>query len=430
MAVTLFTSPIENVGWDDVLEFCKLGMPEGITVDYKREIPGEISRTIAAMANTNGGLILIGVDEARESTKPIVPPCCIALERGLREKITNLCVANLSPPLIPEIALVCHPSESKAVIVLRIPQSYQAPHATAKNTRVYLRRGGTNSPEDLATLDELEWLKSGRKRSVEFREALHSRAEQRFNQFLKGLVASSESVPRVATDGLLSLTFCPTYPKLMLRQPPELKHVLRNIRVNDYYGSDHQFPLGSLNGVVVQDGYIVHASIDHGKWVYHTELNSYGMFFFKQSLIHDVDLGGNNSHRLMRASELFARLDQMFDCSDKYFRELGFFGAVNFRMRLENLVGFPMGRYSTQQPHIDLAYTPDPVVEFNATLNAANIEKEKSEIILSATQLFGWAFDWQVSAALLNAYYMKHKGQEVIKSDEEKSRSTSGFHHG
>jgi predicted HTH transcriptional regulator len=170
----LLTAPITSLTWPDVVDFCALELPESTTLDYKRDIPAELDRTVAAMANTSGGLILIGVDEDRTTTKPTLPLVGLPTVRGLPERITNLCIANLAPPLVPEIAMVEEAAGAAAVIVVRVPQSHQAPHAVSRNTKVYLRRGGTNSPEVMATLDELEWLKSGRQRSIDFRETLAS----------------------------------------------------------------------------------------------------------------------------------------------------------------------------------------------------------------------------------------------------------------
>ncbi|MGH8659370.1 MAG: AlbA family DNA-binding domain-containing protein [Gammaproteobacteria bacterium] len=216
----LITAPIASLTWQDVLDFCGLDLPEGATIDYKRDIPTKLGQTVAAMANTDGGIVLIGIDEDRTTTRPVLPPLGLPSIRGVPERITNLCISNITPPLVPEMAVVPDSSDTKVVAVIRVPQSHQAPHAVARNTKVYLRRGSVNSPEDLATIDELEWLKSGRQRSLEFREALYRRAQARFVQFLRGYDGSNAKPPRVERDGMLSLAFCPAYPKDMLVDPP------------------------------------------------------------------------------------------------------------------------------------------------------------------------------------------------------------------
>jgi Putative DNA-binding domain len=405
----LITATITSLTWQDVLDFCSVGLPEGTTIDYKRDIPSELERTIAAMANTSGGVVLIGVDEDRSTTKPVAPPLGLSLTRGLPEKVTNVCIANITPPLVPEIAVIPDTSGQQVVVVVRVPQSHQAPHAISRNTKVYLRRGSVNSPEDLASIDELEWLKSGRQRSVDFRKTLYERSQARFFQFLRGYDGSNEEPPR---DGMLSLAFCPAYPKEMLVEPPNLSAVLRDIRVRDYFGTGHEFPRGSLNGVIVQDGFIVHASVNGGEWVHHTELNAFGLLFFKQSLLHPVKLQ-DREFRVIIASEVFCRLDEIFDCGAKFFAKIGFSGWLHFHMQLENLVGFPFGKYSSDGIGFYTSLTPDNSIEFEANLSSTRIPEEKAALVTAAARRAAWAFDWDLSPELLNKYYARYKPHVV-----------------
>jgi hypothetical protein len=409
----LITAPIASLTWQDMLDFCALNLPEGATVDYKRDIPSELERTVAAMANTSGGLILVGIDEERTSTKPVLPPFGLPTARGVPERITNLCISNITPPLVPEIALLRDSAGTSSVAVLRVPQSHQAPHAIARNTKVYLRRGSINSPENLATLDELEWLKAGRQKSSHFREELYQRAQARFVQFLRGYDGSNTKPARIERHGMLSLAFCPTYPKDMLLEPPALSAALREIRVRDYYRTDDEFPLGSLNGVVVQDGLIVHASVGGGDWAHHTEMNAFGLLFFKQSLLRTIPVNNRDS-RVIRASEIFCRLDEMFDSARNFFAKLQFNGWLLFRMRLEKLVGYPFGKYSPDESGLSLSYTPDSSIDFDATIISSRLEEEKASVILAAARRVAWAFDWDVDRQLLNNYYSRYKGTNVV----------------
>lgn len=199
----------------------------------------------------------------------------------------------------------------------------------------------------------------------------------------------------------------------MLVEPPALSTALREIRVRDYYRTDQEFPLGSLNGVVVQDGLIVHASVGAGDWVHHTELNAFGLFFFKESLLHTVQIN-DHDYRVIRASEIFCRLDEMFDSAVKFFEKLQFNGSLLFRMQLENLVGYPFLKSSSDEPGLDLSYTPDPSIDFDATINSSRLNEEKASVILAAARRVAWAFDWDVGPKLLNKYYSRYKGTDVV----------------
>ncbi|MCA1606353.1 MAG: hypothetical protein LC775_12975 [Acidobacteria bacterium] len=223
-------------------------------------------------------------------------------------------------------------------------------------------------------------------------------------------------------DGMLSLAFCPAYPKEILVEPPNLSVVLRDILVRDYYGTGHQFPLGSLNGVIVQDGFIVHASVNGGEWVHHTELNAFGLLFFKQSLLHPVKLQ-DREIRVIIATEVFCRLDEMFDCAAKFFAKLGFSGWLHFHMQLENLVGFSFVN-SSDGPGFYTSFTPDNSIEFEASLSSTRIPEEKAPLVTAAARRVAWAFDWDLSPDLLNKYYARtnHKSFEAKPVEEGRGK--------
>lgn len=174
----IYTKPAQEVSWDDIVSFCEQRLPEGAYLDYKKEFPKHLENTIAAMANTLGGIILLGVEEDAE-TKPILPLKGIRFEKGLAERITNIILTNITPPVFPEIAVCTDPTMRNALAMIRIHQSDQTPHAIAGNTRVYVRTGNRNTPEELATVDRIEWLRDRRSRSVALREALLRRASER-----------------------------------------------------------------------------------------------------------------------------------------------------------------------------------------------------------------------------------------------------------
>ena len=135
---SIYHKPISDITWDDVEQFCEQRIPEEAVLDYKRETPQRLEKTIAAMANTIGGIILVGVDEDSE-TRPKLPVCGVPFKRGLPEQVMNIILSNITPPVIPEIGLARSKDETKAIIIVRIYQSHETPHAIAQNTRIYLR---------------------------------------------------------------------------------------------------------------------------------------------------------------------------------------------------------------------------------------------------------------------------------------------------
>ena len=74
----IYTKQINEIEWNDVESFCDQQISEGAFLDYKLDFPQNLEKTIAAMANTFGGVIIIGIDESDEN-KPIVPISGITL---------------------------------------------------------------------------------------------------------------------------------------------------------------------------------------------------------------------------------------------------------------------------------------------------------------------------------------------------------------
>jgi len=84
----IFTKDIEKISFADVVAFCEQRSRENINLDYKKEIDASLTKTIAAMANTWGGMIIIGVEDEDSMSK--LPVEGISYEEHLRERINNL----------------------------------------------------------------------------------------------------------------------------------------------------------------------------------------------------------------------------------------------------------------------------------------------------------------------------------------------------
>jgi predicted HTH transcriptional regulator len=70
----LWTMPIEEIEFRHIDEFLNMKLLENNRLDYKAAMPSELNKAIAAFANTFGGLLIIGVDEDKNTNEPIWPP--------------------------------------------------------------------------------------------------------------------------------------------------------------------------------------------------------------------------------------------------------------------------------------------------------------------------------------------------------------------
>jgi predicted HTH transcriptional regulator len=64
-AVTILTEPPDALTAESLAQFLAEQIPESINLEYKAKNTLGVLESVAAMANTNGGAVLVGVSEAR-----------------------------------------------------------------------------------------------------------------------------------------------------------------------------------------------------------------------------------------------------------------------------------------------------------------------------------------------------------------------------
>ena len=272
---SIYHKPINAISWGDIESFCEQRTPEGHLLDYKQDFPRRLENTIAAMANTWGGLILIGVKEDKE-TKPQLPLEGIAFERGLPDQVTNTDLGNITPAVLPEIGVATSEDGSKAIIIVRVHPSHQTPHAIRQNTRIYFRTGNRNNPEELADVERIRWLLNGRQKSQELLKFLYEQAQRRFDRS-RGMAEHSFST----SSATLTLSTCPLFPKEIYQRPPELRQLFYKIRVRTADETfEYEFPPAAGGVKTLRDGVVATRSDKVG--FYHTEVNGLGLFFYKE----------------------------------------------------------------------------------------------------------------------------------------------------
>ncbi|MFI5672844.1 helix-turn-helix domain-containing protein [Streptomyces sp. NPDC051704] len=130
-------------------------IPEGVDLDWKKDFhPGsdagrkELAKDVAAMANTVGGLLVIGVDDVKQDHAHALAPFEPALGRG--EEWIRSVIANWIQPVVPNVGVrsLKAADEGKIYWLITVPPSTQMPHAVAApgndyNFRVHVRHGTT-----------------------------------------------------------------------------------------------------------------------------------------------------------------------------------------------------------------------------------------------------------------------------------------------
>ena len=409
----LYIEPINEIAWKDIEKFCQQRLAEDSYLDYKQDFPKHLEKTISAMANTLGGIILIGVAEDSEN-KPKIPISGIPFKRGLSERVMNIILSNISPPVFPEIN-VCRSSDGKkAVILVRVPQSHLTPHAITGNTEVYLRTGNRNKAEVLAKIDQIEWLKDRRQKSEQLRENLYDMANERFLTLYEYKFEYSGMTPQKSVTiekGWMILSLCPVYPKEMFIEPPELSRLYNDISSDDYC-SKGKFPhVKNIYGKIVQDG-AVYKAYDY-PYVFHTQLNAYGLYYYRQSLLRDYGNNAGTSMNTIYSREILCRLEQFLSSGIKYYSVLGFMGPLQFQLILEGIQGCVLKHLSNDEPFENLYTSPDMSIHFSEIILAGSIQTNKLNLIANATQRIFWTFGLEVPKIydFLKQFYVQYRIQ-------------------
>lgn len=173
----MFTKPIDEITFEDVQSFCKQ-WGEGVRVEYKSDII-HIPKIVSSFANTHGGIFLIGVDADQTKNKVIFPIQGIPETPGIEERIQQSALTGIHPGVIPEIKVVDVPNSNNVVIIVRVDESVQAPHAIQNSTRAYIRTGSITNPYELSDMVRISHMFKRREDSQIVARQILNRIEQR-----------------------------------------------------------------------------------------------------------------------------------------------------------------------------------------------------------------------------------------------------------
>lgn len=212
----IHSKPIETISYEDIDAFLQDRHPESTILDYKQDWR-HLERLLTAFANTSGGIVLVGVEEENNTGRPIVPATGIDLNEGedaIKRRIGSQAYDGIYPPIFPEVAVCPQPDDpGKGVVLIRVHESRETPHATDNRQRVYVRVASQNRfAERLANLEELEWLWSRRKAAEHLRESMLAEARGRLEsmQLLAGHGSTEED------PAIIECYVVPLYPDIPL----------------------------------------------------------------------------------------------------------------------------------------------------------------------------------------------------------------------
>lgn len=307
-----FSKPINELSFEDVVEFLKQGIAENTMLDYKFLLPKnneKFAKTIAAFANTMGGTIILGVKD--ENDKPVPPFTGQNFHAKIRPQIESIIQNYIDPLVFVDIATCKNQKTGNMFVVINIPQSNLTPHLVGDLKRAYIRTGQSSRPEVIVHPDKLPWLLDNRRKSQNLRHILLDKAQAHFNNFL--IAQNLKTNQLTATFSLI-----PLYPQTPSIDYKKLPDLLDKIKIKDFT-LDTQ-----IN--TIQDGIIVK------KGSYSTiELNAYGLISFRTLLSPQDDI--------VDLKAVFKDIVLFFKLANNFYRQLGFISPLLERVFISNARG-------------------------------------------------------------------------------------------
>jgi hypothetical protein len=163
MAMNLFTGALAQLRLEDLDAFLGLSGPredrprEGTRIHYAIDVPDHLGDTVAAFANTDGGIIILGVS-ARDGIPVERAGVLWDPKSDLETRIANAICSNVRPR--PRFEIGVAPFEASVpvlVAVLRIEEGDYPPYmfTRAGANKIPVRIGDRNVPADLHTLEAM-----------------------------------------------------------------------------------------------------------------------------------------------------------------------------------------------------------------------------------------------------------------------------------
>lgn len=405
----LQSKPLDEISIADIQGFIGEQHRESEILDYKGPWPNDLAKVIAAMANTQGGLILIGVPEVAGDTGLPDQPTGVPIGRGintLRQRVISTAYDSIYPPIIPEVeAYQMDDEPDYAVLIVRVSPSDQTPHAVDNRRKVYVRVDSQSQPElyRLATIDELQWLFNKREKGEKYITGLIEAAQAR-----------SDTVLSEGFDPLIDI-FENTLPTLEIWIAPRFyfggEAFSRDEAQLLLTGTSERSTL--LNGDWLFPGLVVRAdarrSVPMGYCIYATEASqrrreiyeydeicTSGIIFTKMRMRWT-----ENDHEgyILPIEWILPHLDGFMKFADRSFRNSRLSGLLQVKARLSGLSNAVLRRNREQrfedlrEKHVSLDYSID-LLDKNIDLSELN--QAHLSLVKEAASRLLWAFgyDW------------------------------------
>ena len=188
----------------DITDLCRDGIYENQLLEFKRDLPGErgrpdpwlaggdftgyardhVLREVVAFANTQGGTIIIGIDQTADDPPRAAAICPIPRIHDLATRMENAARACIDPvlPGLQIRGIEVGGAAGEGVLLFRTAQSPAGPHRVANEGHAYIRRGASAVK---MTMREIQDLTIDLLRGVDRLESVFRQREASFKASLE-----------------------------------------------------------------------------------------------------------------------------------------------------------------------------------------------------------------------------------------------------
>lgn len=323
----MFSEPLSKIEYSDVEVFCNT-FGEGVRVEYKSEMIENIPKTISAFANTLGGILIIGAETDDQNKVTAING--IDKKAGIEEGVIDSSLNGIYPSVIPEVRIFEIPDKKdKVVVVIKIHESAQVPHAIQNSTRVYIRTGSTSQPYELAEIDRIEYVLKRREKPERLKNELMGEAQDRLQKLLGGHFGPHAPA--------LSLSIVPPFPYQPLISLDKLYTFCNS---GNYYSPIRHVgdPKRVADGICKFHGNVRDYS--------YTEINHYGLVFARDTLDKSKSQWRSIARKEDEKEELYIRLTHIIliigktlKLADSFYKNCGYLGNIEIKVNIENVAG-------------------------------------------------------------------------------------------
>lgn len=396
----IFGKKLSEVTPDDVRSFCQKQNREGLNLDYKKDFssPKKIAKTIAAMANTLGGWIIIGVaDDGND--KPELPVEGIGWEKQLSLRITNLIIDNISP-YVQSIVHVCDPDkDNKTFVILHVQESKDAPHWLFNENKLFIRladRTSSGKWERLASDDEWEYIRHKREKALQAYEQHRELLDDLFdaydekseNEYKQNKIRDGQylylNTPRVRmvgqenTEDKINIVISPKYPTRALFSVEDAFKIIESIKFHDAYGTSRQFPFQdeNLQFETFQKGIHIYFADQNRERVNFFALHQFGMFSFKQNVLYANE---NSSTKKVFLEQLLVQFEQNLLFAKNLYSKINYLGIINIDVLIDGEAWMDLIDSTLSFPSLNKLQSPLSIIKFKTDTSLTEL-KENSKV--------------------------------------------------